>query len=122
MGFHFEQLKVWQRAVDLTADIHKLTLSFPKDELFILTSQIKRASDSVALNIAEGSTGQTKKEFGRFLGIAIRSAIEVVTCLYIGKKRNLINNEQFEILYKELNAIVKMTQALRKSLTTSDKL
>lgn len=90
MSFKFEKLIVWQKAVDLSSDIHDLTKTFPKDELFILTSQIKRAADSIALNIAEGSTGQSNPEFKKFLGYALRSNIEVVSCLYLAKRRSLI--------------------------------
>ncbi len=79
-------------------------------------SQIKRAADSVALNIAEGSTGQTNAEFKQFIGYAIRSAIEVVSCLYIGKKRNIITDKDFQKLYEEIESIVKILQFLRKSL------
>jgi len=56
MAFKFERLIVWQKALELSARIHDLTRTFPKDELYVLTSQIKRAADSIALNIAEGST------------------------------------------------------------------
>ncbi len=66
MAFKFEQLLVWRKAIDLTGIVHELTLRFPKDELFILTSQIKRAADSIALNIAEGSTGQANPEYKNF--------------------------------------------------------
>lgn len=84
----FENLKVWQKALELTNDIHNLTLKFPKYELFILTAQIKRAADSVALNIAEGSIGQTNPEFKRFLGFSIRSSVEVIACLFVeGKEK-----------------------------------
>jgi four helix bundle protein len=55
-----------------------------------LSPQIRRAADSIALNIAEGSTGQSNAEFKRFLGISLRSAIEVIACLHLGKKRNVI--------------------------------
>jgi four helix bundle protein len=79
MAFKFEQLLVWQKAIDLTRIVYKLTLQFPLDELFILKSQIKRASDSIALNIAEGSTEQTNAEFKKFLSYSIRSAIEEVS-------------------------------------------
>lgn len=101
MSFKFEKLVVWQKAIDLSADIHNLTLTFPKDELFILTSQIKRAADSIALNIAEGSTGQSNAEFNRFLSYALRSNIEVVSCLYLAQKRNLINQESFDNIYSQ---------------------
>lgn len=116
MAFKFEKLEVWQKAIEFGYKIHELTRSFPKEELYILTSQIKRAADSIALNIAEGSTGQSNAEFKQFLNYAIRSAIEVVSCLYIGKKRNLMTDIDFDSLYREDEIIVKQLQALRKSL------
>ena len=116
MSFKFEKLIVWQKAVDLSADVHDLTKTFPKDELFVLTSQIKRAADSVALNIAEGSTGQSNPEFNKFLGYALRSDIEVVSCLYLAKKRNLINEESFSKLYQQCEEILAMINGLRNSL------
>ena len=66
MAFRFEELLVWQKSLELGEQINRLTKAFPKDELFILTSQIKRAADSVTLNIAEGSTGQSKAVFKVF--------------------------------------------------------
>jgi four helix bundle protein len=114
--FKFEELKVWQKALDITEDVHILTLTFPKEELFILATQIKRPADSIALNIAEGSTGQTNPEQKRFLGMAIRSAVEVVACLHIGKRRELINQTQFDNIYTKLNEVIKMLQAFRKVL------
>ncbi len=63
MVFRFEELKVWQIALDLCYKVDLLTKNFPKNEMFCLCSQMKRAADSVVLNIAEGSTGQTTTEF-----------------------------------------------------------
>ena len=116
MSFKFEKLIVWQKAVDLAYDVHELTKTFPKDELFILTAQIKRAADSVSLNIAEGSTGQTDLEFNRFLSYALRSDIEVVGCLFLAQKRNLIAQEDFSKLYHQCEEILAMINALRKTL------
>ncbi len=116
MAFKFEKLVVWQKAVDLSYDIHELTRSFPKEELFILTSQIKRAADSVSLNIAEGSTGQSNAEFNKFLGYALRSDIEIVGCLYLAKKRNLMDEETFSKLYADCEKILVMINGLRNSL------
>ena len=116
MAFKFEDLRVWQKAIDLSGDVHELTLGFPKEELYVLTSQIKRATDSISLNIAEGSTGQTNKEFNRFLGMALRSAIEVVSCLYLARRRSLIDQNQFDVYYEKLTEIIKMIQALRNTL------
>lgn len=87
MAFKFEKLKIWQAAIDIADDIEKLTKTFPREEVFVLTSQMKRAADSISLNIAEGSTGQSNAEQARFLGYAQRSALEVVNCLYLAKKR-----------------------------------
>src|SRR3712207_6033647 len=99
MPFKFEQLKVWHLSVDLADKVYLLCKIFPKDEQFILSQQMRRAADSVALNIAEGSTGQSNEEFKRFLGYAIRSGIEVVACLYLAKRRLYLNDEQFKELY-----------------------
>lgn len=68
MPFKFEKLEIWKLAIDLADDVHKLTRNFPKEEMFSLTSQMKRAGDSISLNIAEGSNGQSDAEQLRFLG------------------------------------------------------
>lgn len=116
MAFKFEKLKVWQRAVELSNNVYLLTETFPKKEMYVLTSQMQRAADSVSLNIAEGSTGQSNKEFNRFLGYSLRSGLEVVNCLYLTIGRNLIKKEQFDGFYNELEEITKMIQGLRNSL------
>ncbi len=116
MGFKFEKLKIWQKALHLSVKVDALARSFPKEEKYVLASQIKRASDSVTLNIAEGSTGQSDKEFARFLSIANRSAIEVVACLHVGLNRKIIEKHDFDELYKEYESLVVGIQALRKTL------
>lgn len=108
MAFKFEKLLVWQKSLDLTAGVHEACKKFPKEELYILTSQIKRAADSVSLNIAEGSTGQSNAEFRRFLSIAMRSDIEVVGCIYIAQRRNIIEEEDFQKIYKMCEEILVM--------------
>jgi four helix bundle protein len=114
--FKFENLRIWNEAVELAGLIHDISLKFPKDELYVLASQIKRAADSVSLNIAEGSTGQTNPEFKRFLGIAIRSAIEVIGCIYLAKRRGIISETDFELIYNKTNVLVTQIQSLRKKL------
>ena len=116
MAFKFENLKVWQLSLNLADDIDKLALSLPKHELYSLSSQIKRAADSVSLNIVEGSTGLTNAEFKRFLQIANRSALEVVGCLFLAKRRSYIADENFQILYNQIETLVRMIQALINSL------
>src|SRR5205809_4353326 len=116
MAFKFEKLIVWQKSLDLSDEVNQLTKTFPKNEIYVLASQIKRAADSVALNIAEGSTGQSNAEFKRFLGIALRSDIEVVSCIFIAKRRDIINKEDFEKIYRMCEEILIMINALRNSL------
>lgn len=116
MSFKFEKLIVWQKSVDLATDIHQLTRKFPKEEMFVLSSQIQRAADSVSLNIAEGSTAQSNAEFKRFLGFALRSDIEIVGCLFLAQRRNLIQDENFNKLYKQCEEILAMLNSLRKTL------
>jgi len=115
MAFRFEDLQVWHRALDLSEQINQLTKSFPKDEIYVLTSQIKRAADSVVLNIAEGSTGQTKATFKLFLSYSLRSAIEVVSCLFIAKTRGFLKEDLFKKLYDDYESLVKILTALKNS-------
>lgn len=116
MAFKFERLIVWQKSLILSRLINQLAKKFPKDELYILTSQLKRAANSVSLNIAEGSTGQSNAEFSRFLGIAIRSNIEVVGCIYITRNRGYIDDIDFDKIYFLCEELLVMINALRNSL------
>ena len=81
-----------------------------------MSSQIKRAADSVSLNIAEGSTGQSNPEFNKFLGYALRSNIEVVGCLYLAQRRNLIEESKFKLIYSQCEEILVMINGLRNTL------
>ena len=117
MPFKFEKLIVWQIALDLADAVYQLTVKyFSKEEIYVLTSQIRRAADSVSLNIAEGSTGQSNAAFTRFLNIAVRSDVEVVGCLYLGRKRNYIKNNDFEVIYKQCEEILVMINGLKNAL------
>jgi four helix bundle protein len=116
MAFRFENLKVWQNALTHSNGIDSIVKAFPKAELFSLSSQMKRAADSVVLNIAEGSTGQSIPEYKRFLSIALRSAIEVVACLFIAHSRNYINEEIFKKSYYAYEVLCKMITKLRDSM------
>lgn len=95
MAFKFEALNIWNKALDLTVEIEEFVKKFPKHELFNLCNQIRKAADSVVLNIAEGCTGQSNPEFRRFLNYSIRSGIEVVSCLFIAKRKVYITQELF---------------------------
>jgi four helix bundle protein len=116
MAFKFENLLIWQKAFDLADCIHMLTKNFPKDEMFSLSSQIRRAADSVVLNISEGSTGSSNTEFARFLNIALRSAIEVVACSMLAKRRKYITDEEFNNLYNQYEQLCRMITTFRNRL------
>jgi four helix bundle protein len=116
MPFKFEKLEIWQLAIILANDVHNLTRDFPKEEMFSLVVQMKRAADSISLNIAEGSTGQSNAEQAKFLRYAQRSALEVVNCLYLAIKRNYINKETFDKFYAELDKIAAKIQAFKNHL------
>ncbi|MBW7676103.1 four helix bundle protein [Chryseobacterium chendengshani] len=117
MSFKFEKLIIWQDSMSYGEDIFQMTLSFPKEELYNLTSQIRRAADSVALNISEGSILQSNPEFKRFLGYSIRSIAEVVTCLYKAKNRQYINEDRFRESYNFAYKIMNHIIAFRNKLT-----
>jgi len=111
MSFKFEKLIIWQLAMDYGEVINKLTDKFPKKELYNLSSQILRAVDSIALNISEGSIGQSDPEFRKFLGYSIRSLTEVVACLYKARRRGYISEEEFrenyDFAFNLMNMMVK---------------
>ncbi|MDX1462895.1 MAG: four helix bundle protein [Marinirhabdus sp.] len=117
LSFKFEKLIIWQKAMELGEDTHKLSKSFPKSERYNLSSQIRRAGDSVALNISEGSILQSNREFKKFLGYAIRSIAEIVTCLHKAVRRNYIDINMFNKLYKDCFNLINMTISFRNSLT-----
>jgi four helix bundle protein len=116
MSFKFEKLRVWKIAMELSDEIHTTALTFPDYEKFSLCNQIKKAADSVVLNIAEECTLQTDKEFKRFLVIANRSVNEVVACLYLSIRRKYIDKPRFNTLYDGYLNLVRQIQSFIKSL------
>lgn len=118
MSFKFEKLDVWKLSLAYIDIIYTLAEQLPKSEDFNLKSQIKRAATSVALNIAEGSTGQTDAEQARFLGLAIRSLLETVACLQIIRNRNfLVSEEKLDITYRQAEELAKKIHAFRKAIS-----
>lgn len=116
MKFKFEKLIIWQKTMDLGDEIHLVTRKFPKEEVYNLTSQIRRAVDSIALNISEGSIGQSNPEFKRFMGFSIRSLAEVVTCLHKAKKRNYITSEEFDTFYEYSFNLMNMMIGFKRKI------
>ncbi len=111
-----KKLVAWQEAIDLTIAIYHTTDNFPKEHLFNLSSQIRRAALSVASNIAEGAARQTKKEFTNFLHIAQASLSELDTQLEVAKRLKLLEEDQHRDLDRLLNHIDKLISGLIKYL------
>lgn len=113
---NYKDLKIWQRSIFLAKDIYVLTATFPDEERYGLVSQMKRASVSVASNIAEGAGRGSEKDFKRFLDIAYGSLCELDTQLNISKLLGLKDEEFFKPIEDEINEIQKMNYGLIKSL------
>ena len=113
--FKFEELKVYQKGLDFVDEIYKLTSNFPKSELYNLTSQFKRASTSIVLNIAEGH-GNTNTQFNRYIMIAKSSLNECIVCNTISRRQNFINEEEYLNNRKTLIEISKMLTKLSQYL------
>ena len=102
--------------MELGEEVFALTEKFPNDEKFNLTSQKRRAVDSIALNISEGSIDQSNAELKRFIGYAIRSLAEVVTCLHKAKNSKYIVLNQFEKQYEAAFNLMNQLLAFKKSI------
>ena len=113
-------LKVWNNSISLVTKVYKMTSVFPKEELFGITSQLRRAAVSIPSNIAEGAARTSRKEFHKFLSIALGSASELETQLIISRNLNYLTIENSESLINELITIQKMIQGLMKNLKSTD--
>jgi four helix bundle protein len=113
--FNFEKLRVYQDALNFSKQIYRVTKTFPKEELFGLTSQLRRATMSIALNIAEGS-GLTKVEFKNFLRRARASVHECVPILVIALDNSYISKEEHDGFYQTCQKSAKSISALIKSM------
>lgn len=109
-----ERLDVWKKAVDFVVDIYRVTDTFPKEERFGLTSQLRRDAVSVPANIAEGAARTSPKEFAHFLSNAQGSASEVETELLIANRLHYLSSSHYERLHDSLNALGKMMNGLSR--------
>ena len=112
----YRDLVVWQQAMDVAVETYRLTGSFPKEEMFGLTSQMRRAAVSIASDIAEGEGRKSKNEFSHFLGIALGSKSELETQLILSERVNLLKTTDTEPIKKSLDDIGKMLTALRRKI------
>jgi four helix bundle protein len=113
---NYKELKVWQRAYKLCFEIYQITKSFPIEEKYGLTSQIRRAAVSVPSNIAEGYGRKTTGEYIQALYIAYGSLCELETQILLAGDLNYVSAEKREIFHKEIGDIERMLKGLIKSL------
>src|SRR5437868_353121 len=97
--FNFEKLEVWQKAIDFADFVYRITRTFPDDEQFGLTNQMRRAAVSISSNIAEGTSRHSRDDYARFLEIATGSVFEVVSQSYIAHRQNYLSEENRHRLY-----------------------
>ena len=116
MGFKFEQLIIWQKAMDFGEVIKCLSNKFPPKEIYYLSSQIRRAADCIAFNISEGSIGQSDPEFKKFMGYSIRSLAEVATCLHKAERRDYIAENEFIEHYEFAFNLMNMMVAFKDKI------
>src|SRR4051812_40279048 len=102
---NYKDLKVWEKAHEFTVSVYEITKSFPKEELYSLTNQIRRAAASIPANIAEGCGKNSQLDLAKFLNIAMGSANETEYYLILSKDLKYLNVENFEVLFKTINEI-----------------
>jgi len=112
----FKDLKIWQKGIEIVSDIYILTKKFPKEELYDLTSQIRRSAISIPSNTAEGFRRYHNKEYKQFLYIALGSCAELETQITIAKNLKYITKEKEIELTEKLDHICRMTSNLIKKL------
>ncbi len=115
MNYAFENLEVWQKSRKLVKSVYQLTDTFPEEEKFGLTSQLRRASISVSSNIAEGSTRWSRKDQARFYEIAFGSLIEVLNQMILSNDLNFLLDDSLKNIRVDIDSIGRMLNSLHKS-------
>jgi four helix bundle protein len=112
----FKQLKIWQKGIEIVKDVYEITKKFPKEELYGLTSKVRRSAISIPSNIAEGFKRFSRKENKQFLHIALGSSAEMETQLVIAKELGFIKESDLTIITAKLEHLSKMITSLRKKM------
>ena len=114
----YKELIVWQKAMDLVEEVYRLSKAFPKEEIYALINQVRRAVVSIPSNIAEGQARQSKAEFLNFLSIAQGSLAEVETQLLLAIRLSYLSESETQKAMQLREEISKMLASLRKKLAT----
>ena len=116
----YKKLKVWEKAHQLAIDIYRVSKKFPKEEVYGLTSQIRRAVFSVPLNIVEGQASTSKKEFLNFLNIANRSLVETEYLLEVARELNFIDSSEYQRLEDKRTEVALMLNSFTKAIRSKE--
>ena len=116
--FNFEKLETWQKAITFADDVCRITRSFPSDERFGLTNQMRRATVSSSSNIAEGASRSSHADCARFVEIATGSVFEVVSQSFISRNQGFLTPEDFQKVYAAAEELSRMLSGLRSYLLT----
>ena len=114
--FKFEKLEVWNKAIDFADSVYWSTKSFPVEERFGLTNQMRRAAVSVSSNIAEGSSRSSDVDFARFVEIGTGSLFEVVSEATVARRQHLLHKDNFDLLYQDAETLGRMLSGLHRTL------
>ncbi len=117
--FNFEKLDTWQEAIGFAGLVYSVTKTFPADERFGLTNQMRRAAVSVSSNIAEGSSRNSRPDFARFVEIVTGSVFETTSQAFIARQQGFRNADDFQKIYDLAEKLGKMLSGLRCSLLES---
>jgi four helix bundle protein len=118
MAKNYKELVAWRKAMLLATDVYRLTCSFPREERFALTDQVRRAAVSVASNIAEGAGRGSRREFRHFLSIARGSLLEIETQLLIARELKYAALPDLEHVLSEVTEVLRIVSGLRASMNT----
>lgn len=117
--FSYEKLEIWQLAINYAKFIYNISKTFPKDELYGLVNQLRRAAVSISANIAEGSGAIGTKDRLNYLDIAVKSALETTSLIQIALELEYIDNKTRNLLYEEAEKIIRKIRSFKKSIRDS---
>ena len=116
----YKDLNIWGRSIGVVEDIYKITKNFPKEEIYGLTSQLRRSAVSITSNIAEGFARFHNKEYRQFLYVSLGSCAELTTQIIISSHLSYLSSEKAEKILNEIDEISRMIMGLIKKLNTND--
>ena len=120
-SYGFEKLKVWQSARAFSKNIYQTSNKFPREEIFGITSQLRRSAVSIACNLAEGSTRSSEKDKFRFYQIAYGSAIEVANLLILANDIGILSNAEYQLLRNDIEKLTYAINHLAQTVSNSIK-